>query len=133
MVDCSAEALKVRAEDALDELCSGPDDRELEAAKKLVESLRNAREYEVMGRLAEAISRVDPKDPKNRRLYAQCGQKHVWVANQSWTEEAKLFVVNALACYETPSAVAEAGSHSAATSTTSRSPAKLSGCTASTR
>jgi len=117
MVDCSAEALKVRAEDALDELRSGPDDRELEAAKKLVESLRNAREYEVMGRLA-----VCPV-----RAKARMGRKSIL------TEEAKLFVVNALACYETPSAVAEAGSHSAATSTTSRSPAKLSGCTASTR
>ncbi|MGH6905698.1 MAG: TRAFs-binding domain-containing protein, partial [Geminicoccaceae bacterium] len=36
-----------------------------------VEELRNAREYDRMGRLAEAVSRRDPKDPKNRRLYAQ--------------------------------------------------------------
>jgi hypothetical protein len=31
----------------------------------------NEREYDRMGRLAEAVSRKDPKDPKNRRLYAQ--------------------------------------------------------------
>ena len=39
--------------------------------RALVEELRNAREYDRMGRLAEAVSRRDPKDPKNRRLYAQ--------------------------------------------------------------
>ena len=41
------------------------------AAKALVEELRNARDYERMGQLAEAVSRRDPKDAKNRRLYAQ--------------------------------------------------------------
>ena len=39
--------------------------------KALVEELRNSREYELMGQLAEAVSRVDPKDVRNRRLYAQ--------------------------------------------------------------
>lgn len=43
----------------------------LQDAKTLVEELRDVREFEAMGKLAEAISRIDPKDPKNRRLYAQ--------------------------------------------------------------
>jgi hypothetical protein len=38
----------------------------------LVEPLRNIRDYELMGRLAEAISRRDPNDARIRRLYAQC-------------------------------------------------------------
>jgi tetratricopeptide (TPR) repeat protein len=53
---------------ALRGLCS---DEEVRAAKVLVETLRNQRDYELMGRLAEAVSRRDPKDAKNRRLYAQ--------------------------------------------------------------
>ena len=40
-------------------------------AKQFVELLRNAREYERMARVAEAISRIDPKDSQNRRSYAQ--------------------------------------------------------------
>jgi len=43
----------------------------LAAAKPLVEELCNGRDFELMGKLAEAISRVDSKDPTNRRLYAQ--------------------------------------------------------------
>jgi hypothetical protein len=46
-------------------------DDELATAKALVERLRDQRDYELMGRLAEAVSRIDPKDTKNRRLYAQ--------------------------------------------------------------
>jgi hypothetical protein len=62
--------LRARADDALGKL-RGLSDHDVDAAKGLVEELRNAREYERMGRLAEAVSRQDPKDPKNRRLYAQ--------------------------------------------------------------
>ena len=40
-------------------------------AKDLVEALRNALLYEEMGKLAEAVSRRDPKDARNRRLYGQ--------------------------------------------------------------
>jgi len=40
-------------------------------AKGLVETLRNERDYELMGQLAEALRRRDPKDAKNARLYAQ--------------------------------------------------------------
>jgi tetratricopeptide (TPR) repeat protein len=72
MADCKVDELKACAETALEKLRSGPNDADLEGAKKLVESLRNVREYDMMGRLAEAVSRVDPQDPKNRRLYAQC-------------------------------------------------------------
>ena len=47
------------------------DEADLAEAKRLVEELRNERDYEPMGELAEAVSRRDPKDAKNRRLYAQ--------------------------------------------------------------
>jgi tetratricopeptide (TPR) repeat protein len=63
--------LRERAEAALGKLRGLSDDGDLSAAKALVEDLRNAREYDRMGRLAEAVSRQDPKDAKNRRLYAQ--------------------------------------------------------------
>ena len=46
-------------------------DDDLSTAKTLVEALRNQRDYDLMGQLAEAVSRRDPKDVKNRRLYAQ--------------------------------------------------------------
>jgi len=63
--------LKDRAGHALKRLAGLCGDEEVAAAKPLVEDLRNVREYEAMGRLAEAVSRRDPEDPKNRRLYAQ--------------------------------------------------------------
>jgi len=65
------EAIRRQADDALHKLHGKVTEFEIQNAKGLVEDLRNAREYEPMGRLAEAISRLDPKDPKNRRLYAQ--------------------------------------------------------------
>jgi hypothetical protein len=43
----------------------------LAAATRLAEQLRDAREYGLMGRLTEAISRIDPNNAKNRRLYVQ--------------------------------------------------------------
>lgn len=69
--DTSIDALRegaAKAQTALKGVCTGD---ELAQAKQLVEALRNQRDYESMGQLAEAVSRVDPKDPKNRRLYAQ--------------------------------------------------------------
>jgi Trypsin-like peptidase domain/MAP3K TRAFs-binding domain len=63
--------LRARADDALGKLRGLGSEGDLESAKGLVEELRNTREYDRMGRLAEAISRRDPKDPRNRRLYAQ--------------------------------------------------------------
>jgi hypothetical protein len=64
------ESLRGRAQDALKKLAGVTGD-DLDEAKALVEELRNAREYARMGRLAEAVSRHDPDDPTNRRLYAQ--------------------------------------------------------------
>src|SRR5215208_7069915 len=63
-------SLQARARNALEALAGVGDS--LGSSKALVQELRNAREYELMGRLAEAVSRRDPDDAKNRRLYAQC-------------------------------------------------------------
>jgi Trypsin-like peptidase domain len=61
--------VRERAKKALARLRGVDDD--LSTAKTLVEALRNQRDYDLMGQLAEAVSRRDPKDAKNRRLYAQ--------------------------------------------------------------
>jgi hypothetical protein len=63
--------LKEQACDVLSRLKGLSEVDDVAQAKALVEELRNACEYETMGQLAEAVSRWDPKDPKNRRLYAQ--------------------------------------------------------------
>jgi tetratricopeptide (TPR) repeat protein len=67
----SVTELRDAANRALDQLAGLNADVALTDAKQLVEDLRNARQYEPMARVAEAISRIDPKDAKNRRLYAQ--------------------------------------------------------------
>jgi hypothetical protein len=69
--DCTLDQLRQRADDTLKNLQGLGTESDLAGAKRLVEELRNAREYPGMGRLAEAVSRHDPKDPRNRRLYAQ--------------------------------------------------------------
>lgn len=69
--DTTLDQLRARAKDALTRLGGLSTDADIARAKTLVEELRNACEYDAMGRLAEAVSRVDPKDAKNRRLYAQ--------------------------------------------------------------
>jgi hypothetical protein len=63
--------LRERARSSIKRLGGLCEDTDLATAKRLVEELRNARDYETMGQLAEAVSRRDPKDPRNRRLYAQ--------------------------------------------------------------
>jgi hypothetical protein len=63
--------LRERAAKALSTLRGSFSSELLSEAKDLVEDLRNVREYETMGRLAEAVSRVAPRDARNRRLYAQ--------------------------------------------------------------
>jgi hypothetical protein len=68
--DATVDELRERAKEALKAL-GGCTDEDLAAAKHLVEQARNVRDYETMGCLAEAVSRRDPKDAKNRRLYAQ--------------------------------------------------------------
>jgi hypothetical protein len=69
--DTILDQLRARADDALGKLRGLGSEPDVDTAKGLVEELRNAREYDRMGRLAEAVSRKDPKDPRNRRLYAQ--------------------------------------------------------------
>ena len=68
----SREALVASARAAIKKLGGVCEDEDLAEAKTLVETLRNLGAYEDMGALAEAVSRRDPKDVKNRRLYAQC-------------------------------------------------------------
>jgi S1-C subfamily serine protease len=70
-MDLTLDELRAQAHQLLDRLRGLRADEALADAKTLVETLRNVREYEMMGRLAEAVSRIDPLDPKNRRLYAQ--------------------------------------------------------------
>jgi hypothetical protein len=65
------EELRARAQTALKCLAGICEDEDLADAKDLVEPLRNALLYEEMGKLAEAVSRRDPKDARNRRLYGQ--------------------------------------------------------------
>jgi Trypsin-like peptidase domain/MAP3K TRAFs-binding domain len=69
--DTQFDEVRGRAKNALDTLRGLCRDEDVQASKVLVELLRNHREYGLMGQLAEAVSRRDPKDAKNRRLYAQ--------------------------------------------------------------
>ena len=68
----SVEELRNTARLAAEKLRGRHDPNDLEQARDLLEALRNACEYEALSLVAEAVSRVDPKDPKTRRLYAQC-------------------------------------------------------------
>ena len=61
--------LRASARDVIRKLNRVCDDDDVDDAKK--QALRNVAAYDEMGQLAEAISRRDPKDAKNRRLYAQ--------------------------------------------------------------
>jgi S1-C subfamily serine protease len=63
--------LRALATRTIDRLAGLQSDQALGEAKELVVSLRNARQYDPMVKVAEAVSRIDPKDPANRRLYAQ--------------------------------------------------------------
>jgi lysozyme family protein len=67
----SRDASRSEARITLQRLRSVDAARHLPAAKRLVEELRNFRELELMGELAEAVSRLDGKDARNRRLYGQ--------------------------------------------------------------
>jgi S1-C subfamily serine protease len=67
----SRDQLRASARDAIRKLGSICEDDDVLGAKKLVEALRNVAAYDEMGQLAEAVSRRDPNDAKNRRLYAQ--------------------------------------------------------------
>jgi Trypsin-like peptidase domain len=63
--------LSTKAQELLNRLAAICDDQDLAEAKGLVGTLRDEALYEKMGALAEAVSRRDPKDARNRRLYAQ--------------------------------------------------------------
>ncbi|MBL8325995.1 MAG: trypsin-like peptidase domain-containing protein [Rubrivivax sp.] len=65
--DAEVPDLRTRAEWMIARV-EGDDPKE---AGRLVEELRNAREYPLMLRLAEAISRKRPDEARNRRLYGQ--------------------------------------------------------------
>jgi len=65
------DAKRQRVEELLQRLSGAFDEAVLNEARDLVLELRNLRDYEPMGRLAEAVSRVAPEDARNRRLYAQ--------------------------------------------------------------
>ena len=67
----SQDELRSRARSVLAALRGLSGDEELLEAKGLVGQLRDCSEFELMAGLAEAISRRDPKDTRNRRLYAQ--------------------------------------------------------------
>lgn len=71
MADAEIDRVRAAARAALERLQGRASDTDLQAAKPLVEQLRNQRDYELMGQLAEAVSRRDPRDAGNRRLYAQ--------------------------------------------------------------
>src|SRR5262245_20750861 len=71
MSDPEKSDLREQAADALRKLAGISSDDDVSEAKRLVLSLRNAKHYELMGNVAEAVSRRDPKDATNRRLYAQ--------------------------------------------------------------
>ena len=67
----SLDELLGEAEQALGRLKNARARDSLTAEKALLQQLRSARRYELMGKLAESISRLHPQDARNRRLYAQ--------------------------------------------------------------
>jgi hypothetical protein len=71
MLKLSRDELRVKAQDTLKRLAGICEDEDVVEAKDLVQALRDEALYEEMGALAEAVSRRDPKDAKNRRLYGQ--------------------------------------------------------------
>ncbi len=66
----TVEELRARVEISL-RLLRGGSPGDLSGIKADVAPLRDLRQYDLMGKLAEAISRKDPGDHKNRKLYAQ--------------------------------------------------------------
>jgi hypothetical protein len=71
MKKLSKDELLAKAEETLKRVAGICEDEDLAEAKELVEALRDEALYEQMGALAEAVSRRDPKDARNRRLYGQ--------------------------------------------------------------
>jgi hypothetical protein len=71
MANISPDELRGKAQQTLRRLAGLCEPEDLAEAKDLVEKLRNAVLYDEMGAVAEAVSRRDPRDARNRRLYAQ--------------------------------------------------------------
>lgn len=67
----SLDALRQLARDTLAQLEASCEGSDLDAARQLLEKLRNKREHERLMEVAEALGRCDPNDAKTRRLYAQ--------------------------------------------------------------
>jgi hypothetical protein len=67
----NVEETRARATDLLAVLRGKYRDEDLLAAKRLIRTLRNQQEHELICQLAEAISRIDRTDIMIRRLYAQ--------------------------------------------------------------
>lgn len=67
----SVDELRNRATASLTRL-RGLSPEDLQTIKSDVSALRDARQYDLMAKLAEAISRRDSTDARNRKLYAQC-------------------------------------------------------------
>lgn len=65
------EALKAKSQKCRDRLYRNPKSKDVIAAKQLIDQLKAACEYELMGDLLEAATRHAPKDATIRRLYAQ--------------------------------------------------------------
>lgn len=63
--------VRQRACQAVDDLGGIDPLAALDAARQLVLTLRDRRQYDLMSKLAEAVSRVDPDDARNRKLYGQ--------------------------------------------------------------
>src|SRR5512138_3088721 len=67
----ATEELRRRADELMDILRDEPAQRDLDAARTLIDELRNRVEFEKLLLLVEALSRVSPGHAKTRRLYAQ--------------------------------------------------------------
>lgn len=70
--------LRLQATAALQSLAGANPLEGIEQARQLVEQLRDSRQYDLMSSVAEAVSRIDPRDARNRKLYGQalieCGK-----------------------------------------------------------
>lgn len=71
MCEVDLAKLKFEAKQCLAQLYKFPDSGDIEKAKHIISQLKSACEYEVMGELLEAVTRLDLKDATMRRVYAQ--------------------------------------------------------------
>jgi lysozyme family protein len=69
--DPSLDEIRIRADNMVKKLKSPRPGIDQSEVTDLLEQLRNVRQYELLCRVAECFSRIDPKNAKCRRLYAQ--------------------------------------------------------------